>query len=86
MTRPNNLARMTIGVAAIATLTAGLCLRGAEAQDRLPDYAAIIAAPDRTDADRQTDFTSRSFEAACLYRGAAGYEGARYGRGRRVQH
>ena len=55
MTRPNNLARLTIGVAAIATLTAGLCLGGAGAQDRLPDYAAIIAAPDRTDADRQTD-------------------------------
>jgi predicted methyltransferase len=28
---------------------------GAAAQDRAPDYAAIIAAPDRTDADRQTD-------------------------------
>jgi predicted methyltransferase len=55
MTLPNNLARLTIGVAAIATLTAGLCLRGAGAQDRLPDHATIIAAPDRTDADRQTD-------------------------------
>ena len=55
MTRPNNLARMTIGVAAIATLTAGLYLGGAAAQDRTPDYATIISAPDRTEHDRQTD-------------------------------
>jgi predicted methyltransferase len=55
MTWPINLARSTIGVAAIATLTAGLYVGGAGAQDRLPDYPAIIAAPDRTDADRQTD-------------------------------
>jgi predicted methyltransferase len=55
MTWPMTLARSTIGVVAIATLTAGLCLAGAGAQDRLPDYAAIIVAPDRTDADRQTD-------------------------------
>ncbi len=31
------------------------CATGAAAQDSAPDYAAIIAAPDRTDADRQTD-------------------------------
>src|SRR5215467_3380488 len=55
MTRPNNLVRLTIGVTVIATLTMGACVGGAEAQNRLPDYAAIIAAPDRTDADRQTD-------------------------------
>ena len=54
MTRPN-LARLTIGVAVIATLTVGVFLGGAGAQNRLPDYAPIIAAPDRTDADRQTD-------------------------------
>ena len=47
MTWPINLARSTIGVAAIATLTAGLYVGGAGAQDRLPDYPAIIAAPDR---------------------------------------
>ena len=55
MIRPNNLVRLTIGVTVIATLTMGACVGGAEAQNRLPDYAAIIAAPDRTDADRQTD-------------------------------
>jgi len=55
MTRPNNLARLTIGGAVIATLTVGVFLGGAGAQNRLPDYTPIIAAPDRTDADRQTD-------------------------------
>ena len=55
MTRPNNPVRLTIGVTVIATLTMGAGVGGAEAQNRLPDYAAIIAAPDRTDADRQTD-------------------------------
>jgi predicted methyltransferase len=55
MTLPNKLARLTIGVAAVATLTAGLYVGGAAAQDQLPDYAAIVAASDRTDADRQTD-------------------------------
>ena len=54
MTR-SNLARLTFGVAVIATLTVGVFLGGAGAQNRLPDYAPIIAAPDRTDADRQTD-------------------------------
>jgi predicted methyltransferase len=32
-----------------------ICAGGAAAQDRAVDYAAIIAAPDRSDADRQTD-------------------------------
>jgi predicted methyltransferase len=54
MTQPYNLVRLIIGVAAIAMLTAGLLVE-AGAQNRLPDYAAIIAASDRTDADRQTD-------------------------------
>jgi predicted methyltransferase len=30
-------------------------MTAATAQDTVPDYSAIIAAPDRTDADRQTD-------------------------------
>jgi predicted methyltransferase len=38
-----------------AVLTACFCTSGAPAQVAAPDYAAIIAAPDRTDADRQTD-------------------------------
>jgi predicted methyltransferase len=45
-------------VAVAAVLAACFCATGA-AQERVqsiaPDYAAIIAAPDRTDADRQTD-------------------------------
>jgi len=85
MTRPN-LARLTIGVAVIATLTVGVFLGGAGAQNRLPDYAPIIAAPDRTDADRQTDSRRDPSKLLSLYGGAAGYEGARYGCGRWVQH
>ena len=42
MTWINNLARSTIGVAAIAMLTAGLYLGEPGAQDRLPDYTAIM--------------------------------------------
>ena len=30
-------------------------MTAATAQDRAPDYAAIVAAPDRTEADVQTD-------------------------------
>jgi predicted methyltransferase len=36
-------------------LAACICATGAAAQGGAPDYAAIIAASDRTDADRQTD-------------------------------
>ena len=36
-------------------LTAWLSMAPATAQDGLPNYSAIIAAPDRTDADLQTD-------------------------------
>jgi predicted methyltransferase len=32
-----------------------LAMTAATAQERAPDYAAIVAAPDRTDADLQTD-------------------------------
>jgi predicted methyltransferase len=38
-----------------AMLTAWLSITPATAQDGLPNYSAIIAAPDRTDADLQTD-------------------------------
>ena len=38
-----------------ALLSACLAITAAIAQDRAPDYAAIIAAPDRTEADLQTD-------------------------------
>ena len=42
-------------LAVASTLAACLFASGAAAQDRTSDYAAIIATPDRTDADRQTD-------------------------------
>jgi predicted methyltransferase len=38
-----------------ALLAACLAIPVASAQERAPDYAAIIAAPDRTEADLQTD-------------------------------
>ena len=38
-----------------ALLSACLAMTAATAQDRAPDYAAIVAAPDRTEADMQTD-------------------------------
>lgn len=41
--------------ALITALAACLWAGGVAAQDRTPDYAAIIAAPDRTEQDRQTD-------------------------------
>jgi predicted methyltransferase len=41
--------------AVVAVLAACLCPAGTAAQDAAPDYGAIIAAADRTDADRQTD-------------------------------
>jgi predicted methyltransferase len=41
--------------AVLAALSTWLCATGGAAQDTSADYAAIIAAPDRTDADRQTD-------------------------------
>jgi predicted methyltransferase len=45
-----------IGFLALATAFAAcICATGAAAQGNAPDYVVIIAAPDRTDADRQTD-------------------------------
>jgi predicted methyltransferase len=38
-----------------ALLSVCLVMTPAAAQDRAPDYAAIVAAPDRTEADVQTD-------------------------------
>src|SRR6476619_7342660 len=36
-------------------LSACLAMTAARAEDRVPDYAALVAAPDRTEADVQTD-------------------------------
>src|ERR1700676_2352623 len=45
----------TCSFAVAAVLAACVCATDAVAQGHAPDYSAIIAAPDRTDADRQTD-------------------------------
>src|SRR3954463_11980468 len=45
-----------IGILACLTLLAGGVIASATAQDSAtPDYQAIVASPDRSDADRQTD-------------------------------
>jgi predicted methyltransferase len=46
---------MMCSFAVAAVLAACLRPTGTAAQDAVPDYSAIVAAPDRTDADRQTD-------------------------------
>jgi predicted methyltransferase len=46
---------MTACLTIAALLSACLAMTAATAQDRAPDYAAIVAAPDRTEADMQTD-------------------------------
>jgi hypothetical protein len=48
------LGRGAIIVAAIACVMAINCFEPASAQ-QAPDYAALLAAPDRSDADRQAD-------------------------------
>src|SRR6266849_6173582 len=48
--------RGAIGAVMVAAIgTAGLDLPRAAAQGGAPDYAALMAAPDRSDADRQAD-------------------------------
>jgi predicted methyltransferase len=49
------LSFMTGSLTLAALLTACISMTAATAQDTAPDYTAIIAASDRTDADRQTD-------------------------------
>src|SRR5262245_53899902 len=46
---------MTGSLTFAVVLAACVLMTAAMAQDSLPDYSAIIAAPDRTDADLQTD-------------------------------
>ena len=46
---------MTGSLTFAVVLAACVLMTAATAQDSLPDYSAIIASPDRTDADLQTD-------------------------------
>jgi predicted methyltransferase len=46
---------MTGSLTLAALLAACISMSAATAQDRAPDYAAVVAAPDRTEADLQTD-------------------------------
>jgi predicted methyltransferase len=53
--RWTQIAAATLAAAVcLAPALAGLAVRGAQAQSA-PDYAALIAAPDRSEADRQAD-------------------------------
>jgi predicted methyltransferase len=54
--KPKSGLHRAIGVLAVAIVCAiSPCVGDAAAQAGAPDYAAVIAASDRTDADRQTD-------------------------------
>ena len=57
-----------------------ICLLPLSANAQAPDYAAIVAAPDRSDADRETDKRRDPTAASRLHRRQARHEGARYGR------
>ena len=46
---------LAIRACAAIALAMPICAGGAAAQERTGDYGAIVAAPDRSDADRQTD-------------------------------
>ena len=56
MTETRNRSRTQFGVLAVLSILAGVAMLPAAAQETAtPDYQAIVAAPDRSDADRQTD-------------------------------
>ena len=54
-TRLQPLQNAAMRACAAIALAMPICAGGAAAQERAGDYAAIVAAPDRSDADRQTD-------------------------------
>jgi len=53
--RSAHLLRRLVTVWAVVILGHAIAAPPASAQDAMPDYQAIVAAPDRSDADRQTD-------------------------------
>ena len=56
MAETSNRRRKQFGVFATLSILAGVAILPAAAQETAtPDYQAIVAAPDRSDADRQTD-------------------------------
>jgi len=56
MAETSNRRRSQFGVLAMLSVLAGVAMLPAAAQETAtPDYQAIVAAPDRSDADRQTD-------------------------------
>jgi predicted methyltransferase len=56
MAEISNRSRTHIGVLAMLSILAGVAMNPAAAQESAtPDYQAIVASPDRSDADRQTD-------------------------------
>ena len=56
------------------------------AQASAQDYAAIVAAPDRSDADRNTDKRRDPIKLLNFTGVKNGNEGARYGSERRLYH
>lgn len=55
MTGPAAIRKLLYLVTVAAAVSACISVTIAPAQERTPDYSAIIAAPDRTEADLQTD-------------------------------
>jgi predicted methyltransferase len=56
MAETSSRSRTQFGVVAMLSILAGVAMHPAAAQEpATPDYQAIVAAPDRSDADRQTD-------------------------------
>src|SRR5215510_2354894 len=55
MTGPAAIRKLLHFMTFAAVVSACIAMTMALAQERIPDYSAIIAAPDRTDADLQTD-------------------------------
>src|SRR5215470_570298 len=55
MTGPAAIRKRLYLMTFAAAVSACIAVTIAPAQERIPDYSAIIAAPDRSDADRETD-------------------------------
>jgi predicted methyltransferase len=55
MTGQGAIGRLLQFMTFAAVISACISVTIAPAQERIPDYSAIIAAPDRTEADLQTD-------------------------------
>ena len=82
--RPSVLAIIAIRIGAAVALAGFMSASRAAAQ--APDYAAIVAAADRTDADRQTDARRDPLKLLAFAAPRRGMKVLDMGRRRRLQH